>query len=683
MSRVRQKLQSACAPKISGHAIFRVSLITDEVWLVFTDGTKFAQLNTHLSKILPSILDTSQVDMEALVNIISFKQTVERAWKSGEASIRVSINIYGPRNAIDSVSQELSRAKIFLQQPDHPRQGTMYENPHVLQLNRHAGEEFVTGVVTAEEDSLASQKVDFGAAVEDIYGSLKRATHLQRREGDKSLRTTLLPHQQEGLDFMIQREAGPIADQFRLWRKEDLGQEGEAHYRHAITSALSYDQPPETGGGVLADAMGLGKTLSILSLVAQTKVAAHDWSCDYTRPGATEIPSVERRSKATLVVVSSYLLLNHWLSEIDRHLNGSLKVIKHHGQRRERSAAVIANADIVLTTYHTLGAEMTAGVSPIHDIVWYRTVLDEAHIIRHRQTTFYQTCLKLSAANRWCLTGTPIQNTLDDIGALFSFIRVQPFDTIGTFRSYITLPFDESRARRNLAAERLSKLLDSLCLRRTKDVVDLPEQREVLRELDLSLQEREQYRQTKDMMNRAIRQRFGELDRKNIFGLFQAQLQLRLSCNHGTFQNPFLWTQHRNMVTERESALDLYGQSGEVTCACCQQPLPLTGPTSTYSNSYSCRHICCFDCLEQSADGQDLDPELRILRCPVCESGGMNDRKRKRSQGTGKSQASNDYFRQTGYSTKMERLVVDAQQDLWSCKRFVPNPLATLADFLA
>ena len=61
----------------------------------------------------------------------------------------------------------------------------------------------------------------------------------------------------------------------------------------------------------------------------------------------------------------------------------------------------------------------------------------------------------------------------------------------------------------------------------------------------------------------------------------------------------------------------------------------------------------------------------------------MNDRKRKRSQGTGKSQASNDYFRQTGYSTKMERLVVDAQQDLWSCKRFVSNPLATLADFLA
>ena len=296
-------------------------------------------------------------------------------------------------------------------------------------------------------------------------------------------------------------------------------------------------------------------------------------------------------------------------------------------------------------------------------------MLDEAHIIRHRQTTFYKTCLQLSAANRWCLTGTPIQNTLDDIGALFAFIKVRPFDSIGIFRSFVTMPFDEGHERRILASDRLTTLIDSLCLRRGREVVELPEQREVLRELDLSLEEREQYRQTKDMMNRAIRQRFGDIDRKNVFGLFQAQLQLRLFCNHGTFQNPFSWTNHRNMITERESALDLFGQSGEVTCACCQQPLPITSTNSTYGRYYSCRHVCCLECLEQSADGEDVDAELRASRCPVCESRNMHTRKKKQIEQGSAAQGNSDYFRANGFSTKLQALVKDVLQDLWSSKR--------------
>ncbi len=671
MSGVRLKLSSSDVPKISGHAVFRVGHTADGVWLCFGDGTRFAQLNAHISKILPTILNVEHVELEGLVDLVTFRQTIERARKSDEASLRVSINVYGMQNEKDLVGRELSKGKIFLQQPDFPRLGAVYENPHFLQLDTFCDEEPVFDITNPEEQQEveAIPEEDFRATVGNIYRSLKRGAHLQELEADASLRTQLLPHQREALDFMTQREAGPIEEQFCLWRREESEAEEESCYRHVITKALSHDQPPETGGGVLADAMGLGKTLSILSLFAKTRDAAQDWACSYRESSSLELDAAKRPSRATLVLVSSYLLLNHWVAEVNRHLKGTCHLIKHHGQRRERKAAIIANSDIVLTTYHTLAAEMADGVSPLHGIVWYRIVLDEAHIIRHRQTTFYQTCLQLTAVNRWCLTGTPIQNTLDDIGALFSFIKVRPFDSIGTFRSYITMPFDERHERRNIAAERLATLLDSLCLRRTRDVVELPPQRDVLRELVLAPAEREQYQQTKDMMNRAIRQRFGEIDRKNVFGLFQAQLQLRLFCNHGTFQNPFSWTNHRNMVTERESALDLFGQSGEVTCACCQQPSPITSTNSIYSRYYNCRHICCLECLEQTADGQDIEPELRASRCPVCETSVMGDRKKKRFQQGVNLEATVGYFRETGFSTKMEALTADVEAGLWSSKR--------------
>ena len=155
--------------------------------------------------------------------------------------------------------------------------------------------------------------------------------------------------------------------------------------------------------------------------------------------------------------------------------------------------AVLANSDIVLTTYHTLAAEFSAKKSPIHNITWFRIVLDEAHIIRRRATVLYKTVFDLNANFRWCLTGSPIQNMLEDIGALFTFIKAAPFDSIATFRHYIVTPFLEGDERRTIASERLGLLLDSVCLRRTRDLLHLPDPRDIIRSVELSTEERDQY----------------------------------------------------------------------------------------------------------------------------------------------------------------------------------------------
>lgn len=63
-----------------------------------------------------------------------------------------------------------------------------------------------------------------------------------------------------------------------------------------------------------------------------------------------------------------------------RHLGDAVKVAKYHGSDRQRNTEVLARADIVLTTYHTLAADYTSkknSESPLHNMGWFRVVLDE------------------------------------------------------------------------------------------------------------------------------------------------------------------------------------------------------------------------------------------------------------------------------------------------------------------
>ena len=71
-----------------------------------------------------------------------------------------------------------------------------------------------------------------------------------------------------------------------------------------------------------------------------------------------------------------------------RHLHGTLKTVKYHGQKRETQVAVIEDSDIVITTYHTLAADFAAKASRLNEIAWFRVVLDEG-----RETARFNTLL--------------------------------------------------------------------------------------------------------------------------------------------------------------------------------------------------------------------------------------------------------------------------------------------------
>jgi SWI/SNF-related matrix-associated actin-dependent regulator of chromatin subfamily A3 len=315
---------------------------------------------------------------------------------------------------------------------------------------------------------------------------------------------------------------------------------------------------------------------------------------------------------------------------------------------------------------------------------WYRVVLDEgnsgtsyqntsiansplAHIIRRQVTTFFKAVTDLKARSRWCLTGTPIQNRLDDIGSLFAFIRASPFHNIAMFRRFVSTPFDESLERREVATKNLTLLLESLCLRRGRELLHLPDPKSRIRTIEFSADEREQYEQTKKIMNRALRQKVGESYSKSIFGMFQVQLQLRILCNHGTYQHPFSWAK-RSLQDEREDALNSV-EYGEINCSACWQSLPVLGSNNLYRTYRgSCAHVVCRECLDenQQVGGVTLDLDKN---CPLCTISGVRT---SIARPHAEIQEQNDsYLRREGYSSKMMALISDVKEDLDQTKRHV------------
>ena len=233
------------------------------------------------------------------------------------------------------------------------------------------------------------------------------------------------------------------------------------------------------------------------------------------------------------------------------------------------------------------------------------------------------------------------------------------------FRRFVSTPFDESNERREVATKNLTLLLESLCLRRSRELLHLPEPQHRIRTIKFSPEEREQYEHTKRVMNRALRQKVGDSYSKSIFGMFQVQLQLRILCNHGTYQHPFSWTR-RNLQDEREDALNSLGGYGEVNCSACRQSLPVLGPGNDYRTwRRSCAHVVCRECLDVDDDtGTDAE-----IKCPLCTVSGVHTSTVLPHNGV---EATNEsYLRTEGYSSKIAELLKDVNQDLDTTKRYV------------
>jgi len=168
--------------------------------------------------------------------------------------------------------------------------------------------------------------------------------------------------------------------------------------------------------------MGLGKTITIISLIAATLNRSVFQPSLITMLG----PSPKVKSHGTLIICPLSTVQN-WEEQLELHVEqGALKLYVYHGGQRVTDPSFLAQFDIVITTYNLLGTEYSKeckgqqfpGAPSSHPSVlqfvdWFRVVLDEAHIIKEVNTVQSKAATALTAERRWCLTGTPVQNKVN------------------------------------------------------------------------------------------------------------------------------------------------------------------------------------------------------------------------------------------------------------------------------
>ncbi|CED84401.1 snf2 family dna-dependent atpase [Phaffia rhodozyma] len=250
--------------------------------------------------------------------------------------------------------------------------------------------------------------------------------------------------------------------------------------------------------GILADDMGLGKTVQTLARIVDGRPTKAHIKAGY---------------KGGTLIICPLPVMKQWEDEVKKKTrSGLLKVTTHQGVKRETDADLLQNFDVVITTYDVIrqeydkyieslipanardssdsdsddfgsslgkkkGAKAISKKAPkgkkevvpkmaLFKIKWHRIVLDEAQNIKNRTTKTSQGCVALQGKFRWCLTGTPIQNNVDELYPLFAFLRCRPLDDWDNFREQISKPVKNGRTK--YAMRKLHVILKAVMLRRLK-----------------------------------------------------------------------------------------------------------------------------------------------------------------------------------------------------------------------
>ncbi|TRX94187.1 hypothetical protein FHL15_004955 [Xylaria flabelliformis] len=529
-------------------------------------GSEFAVLDTRTASRLSALSGTLMLRFEAVVESSTFSKR-QRGAKQRQRTFPLSVNIFGSKSVAEDVACILSKISAFLQHPQSLYAEIEYYNPQLLTFGNNDSN--MRDLVGIGNHYLRTLNSSILGEVGKILDSLTHTNILA--EQDLELPTGLLSE--------LKMQAS------RRW----------------INSPLSM-----CFGGLIADAMGLGKTLTMLTAILHSIPIAEDLA-NFYKESENELLN-KTHTKATLVVVSSV---------------HALSFVCFHGQDRPRDLEALRSVGLVLTTYATLATDY-ASEGVLDKMEWYRVVLDEAHWIRNSSSKQFRAAAGLYTRRRWCLTGTPIQNKLDDLTSIAHFLRLPPLSTRTAFQKHILGPLSEGGPN---FAKPLRGYLEAYCLRRSEKCVTLPPSWSKDVTLRLSSEERQLYDRILDKTRRQIDALVSKRDNSACRKLFTAMLRMRMLCNLGTFSwvrasKGLLGRRNLDIGCERCSASDedtLLLLEGSSFCPDCQGPLGLSSPLpspaddQTSNAEASCRDV---DMILDNVAG-----DLTIQRSPSMRHG--------------------------------------------------------------
>ncbi|MDR3333288.1 MAG: DEAD/DEAH box helicase family protein [Treponema sp.] len=201
-------------------------------------------------------------------------------------------------------------------------------------------------------------------------------------------------------------------------------------------------------GCILADDMGLGKTIQAITVLLRL----------------TEDGLLRDRC----LIIAPAALLENWERELSRFAP-SLLVSRYHGTKR----SLAGNAAVFLTTYQTVVRDRAR----LADQPFSLLIVDEAHLMKNAETRGAQTVKQLRSQYRLALSGTPVENRLEDLRSLFDFILPGYLGTAPQFKEAFRIPIEVLRQKET--AKTLRKITAPFLLRRLKTdkliIADLPE----------------------------------------------------------------------------------------------------------------------------------------------------------------------------------------------------------------
>jgi SNF2 family DNA or RNA helicase len=258
--------------------------------------------------------------------------------------------------------------------------------------------------------------------------------------------------------------------------------------------------------GILADDMGLGKTAQTLAHLLLEKQSG-------------------RMDRPSLVVLPTSLIFN-WKREAERFAP-ELKMLSLHGKERAEHFPLIAEHDVILTTYPLLWRDEAALLEHNYHLL----ILDEAQTVKNVSSQAAQVVRRLNARHRLCLTGTPLENHLGELWAQFDFLLPGLLGDAKSFTKTWRTPIEKhgNRMRRDLLAQRVRPFI---MRRRKEDVAtELPPKTLIVRTVELSGTQRDLYETVRIAMDQRVREEIAEkgFARSHII-ILDALLKLRQVC---------------------------------------------------------------------------------------------------------------------------------------------------------
>lgn len=310
-------------------------------------------------------------------------------------------------------------------------------------------------------------------------------------------------------------------------------------YQHTCVKWLWGLQREKTGG-ILADEMGLGKTVQIVAYLAALHFSGvlQNMKVQNTSLG----PASMARTGGVLIVCPA-TLISQWRNELFLWYPPIRVCVMHQvtdAERKEAIEVASTNHGVLLTSYET----MRTANEELYQASWVMVILDEGQKIRNPNANVTIAAKRFSTPHRLVLSGSPIQNNLQELWSLFDFISPGRLGTLPVFMEEFATPIEQGNvsgatemrvATAYQCALALRELTQPCILRRTKaecmDVLRLPHKQEQVLFCTLSPEQYSVY--IHFLQSEQVRRaRSASRDRSAIGAVLFAISVLRKLCNH-------------------------------------------------------------------------------------------------------------------------------------------------------